>query len=95
MCLTGWIHSQIDSYLRLLLIPQFVKRFFMAYTQQQLNAINEAIAIGATTVKYGDKEITYRSLSEMKRIKAEMETDLGIGTKTISRKFAEYGRGFE
>ena len=64
------------------------------YTQLQLDKLTEAIALGATTVKYGDKEITYRSLSEMKRIKQEMEAELGTNT-TTRRKFAEYDRGFE
>ena len=67
----------------------------MAYSQLQLDKLTEAIALGATTVKYGDKEITYRSLTEMKRIKGEMEVELGVNVKTVSRKFAEYGRGFE
>ena len=67
----------------------------MAYTQSQLDKITEAIALGATTVKYGDKEIIYRSLAEMKRIKQDMESELSISSKTINRKFAEYGRGFE
>jgi hypothetical protein len=67
----------------------------MAYTQSQLDKLTDAIALGATTVKYGDKEIVYRSIKEMKLIKQEMEADLGKNIKTVNRKFAEYGRGFE
>jgi len=67
----------------------------MAYTQLQLDKLTDAIALGATTVRYGDKEIVYRSIKEMKLIKQEMEADLGKNVKTVNRKFAEYGRGFE
>jgi hypothetical protein len=50
------------------------------YTQAQYDTLVAAIAQGVTTVKYGDKEITYRSLNEMLRIKKEMEADLGLKT---------------
>lgn len=66
----------------------------MAYTQSQLDKITEAIALGATTVEYGDKKITYRSLTEMKRIKQDMESELGSNSKIVRRKTAEYDRGF-
>jgi len=66
----------------------------MAYTQSQLDKITEAIALGATTVEYGDKKITYRSLTEMKRIKQDMESELGSNSKIIRRKTCEYDRGF-
>lgn len=50
------------------------------YTQTQYDALCTAIAQGVMTVKYGDKEITYRSLGEMERIKKLMAVDLGIKT---------------
>lgn len=50
------------------------------FSQTQYEALCAAIAQGVTTVKYGDKEITYRSLSEMERIKKMMATALGIKT---------------
>jgi hypothetical protein len=37
----------------------------MAFTQQQLDAIDEAIASGELVVKYNGKEITYRSMDEL------------------------------
>lgn len=63
------------------------------YTQDQYDKLKSAIALGATTVKYSDKEITYRSLSDMKRILNDMESDLGI-THANRRKLVEYDRGF-
>ena len=48
----------------------------MAYTQAELDALKEAIATGALTVRHGDKSITYKSTAEMlaavERIKREL-----------------------
>lgn len=56
------------------------------YTQQQYNDLCAAIALGATFVKYSDKEVHYRSLAEMNSLKAEMEQDLGL-TNAPRRKW--------
>lgn len=50
----------------------------MAYTLDQYNNLLAAIAQGARRVRYGDKEVEYRSLDEMLNTKRQMETDLGI-----------------
>lgn len=50
----------------------------MAWTQDQLTAIENAIAKGVLTVKYRDKVLTYRSLKEMLLIRNEMRKDLGL-----------------
>lgn len=52
----------------------------MAFTQTQYDQISEAIAQGALTVKYNDKEVTYRSLDEMIRIRTMMAAELGLNT---------------
>lgn len=57
----------------------------MAFTQPQLDALKDAIAQGALTVKYADKEVTYRGLSEMMRIKAIMENEINAGAAKPSR----------
>lgn len=53
----------------------------MAYTQQQIDELEAAIAHGALTVRYsspgGDKQVTYRSLSEMMTILALMKGSVG------------------
>lgn len=54
----------------------------MAYTQQQLDALEAAIAEGALSVKYGDKAVTYRSLDEMLRIRAAMRAALGLSSNS-------------
>jgi len=65
----------------------------MTYTSEQYQKLKDAIALGATTVKYADKEITYRNLSEMKQILNMMEAEL-FPAPTNRRKLIEYGRGF-
>lgn len=37
----------------------------MAWTQADLDALDEAIASGATSVKHGDKTVSYQSIDQM------------------------------
>lgn len=66
----------------------------MPYTEQQYNTLKDAIANGSSKVKYGDKEVEYRSLSEMRSILSEMTAELFPTVKNNRRKFVEQGRGF-
>lgn len=50
-----------------------------SFTMEQYNALIGAIAEGALRVKYQDKEVEYRSLTEMLKLKSLMENDLGLG----------------
>lgn len=67
------------------------------YTLEQYEALNSAIAIGATEVQYSDKKVTYRSVSDMLRIKGLMEIDLfpSMAKSNLQnrRKFVQYNRG--
>ena len=66
----------------------------MVYTIDQYNQLISAIAQGALTVKYADKEVTYRSLGEMFRIKQVMEKDLGLNPVANGRRvYAQYRKG--
>lgn len=66
----------------------------MAYTTDQYNQLIAAIAQGALIVKYADKEVTYRSLNEMLRLKQGMEKDLGISPgNRPTRKYAVFRKG--
>ncbi|MEO6682590.1 MAG: hypothetical protein ABIN48_07165 [Ginsengibacter sp.] len=67
----------------------------MAYSQIEYTSLTSAIAQGITTVKYGDKEITYRSLSEMLRIKSDMEVELGIKPGGIRRTYISHTKGLK
>jgi hypothetical protein len=64
-----------------------------AWTTDDLATLEKAIAQGALRVKYGDKEVEYRSLSEMMRLVDLMRKDLGIASPNSGRKFAEFSKG--
>lgn len=65
----------------------------MAYTQDQYDTLVNAIAQGVLVVKYSDKEITYRNLSDMYRIKGAMEAELGIGGNKSRKVLAGFSKG--
>ena len=66
----------------------------MAFTIAQYNALCEAISQGALSVKYADKEVQYRSLDDMYRVKRDMERELGLGSSgQPGRKYASFSRG--
>lgn len=66
----------------------------MAYTVDQYNVLVAAIAQGAMTVKYADKEVTYRSLNDMYRIKRDMETQLfAPAIPAPTRRYGEFSKG--
>jgi hypothetical protein len=66
----------------------------MAFTIDQYNTLIGAIAQGALKVKYADKEVEYRSLSDMIRVKQMMETELGLNpTSNGKRVYAEFKTG--
>ena len=46
------------------------------YTEQQLQALRDALANGARRVRFGDREIEYRSVEELKAAIAAAETDV-------------------
>lgn len=50
----------------------------MAFTQPQLDAIENAIATGSLTCRFDGKEVTYRSLDEMMRIRETIRVALGL-----------------
>lgn len=64
----------------------------MAFTLEQYEILNKAIGEGALEIKYGDKWIKYRSLTEMLAIKAEMEKDLGLNKIKGGRTFSSYSK---
>ena len=65
----------------------------MAFTIEQYNTLTEAIASGSLSVKYADKEVTYRSLKEMKEILGMMRTDVFPSSTQSRRKYAEHSKG--
>ena len=69
----------------------------MAWTQADLDALNESIADGALVVSYQDKTTRYRSLDEMLRLREMMQGEIkktAGQVKTTRRRFSIRGRGF-
>lgn len=58
----------------------------MAYTQNQLDALNEAIVSGHLRVTYDGKTVEYRSLEDMIRIRDMIANQLGQGSTAAERR---------
>lgn len=66
----------------------------MAYTREQYQALQDAIAEGALTVQFGERRITYRSVDDMIRIMRLMEGDLaGNQVPNDRRRYASFSKG--
>jgi hypothetical protein len=63
------------------------------YTTEQYTELCSAIALGATFVKYSDKEVHFRTLAEMNSLKAEMEQDLGLANAPKRKWKGIYRKG--
>lgn len=67
----------------------------MAFTIEQYQALQAAIAEGALSVRYADKSVTYRSLDEMIRILKLMANELGLDIHNSGgRRFTSFSKGF-
>jgi phosphotransferase system HPr-like phosphotransfer protein len=64
----------------------------MAFTQQQYEDLVAAIAEGVTTVASNGRQVSYRSLSEMMKLKAVMEEELGVSGAGRQRRYASFRR---
>lgn len=66
----------------------------MAWTQTDLQTLEAAIASGARIVRYGDKEVTYQTLDQMRALRREMQAELGLSSG--GRKyFARHSKGLD
>jgi hypothetical protein len=61
--------------------------------QLQLDAINNAIASGATRVSYDGKSVEYRDLAEMRSVRDGLMRELGLPTRP-RRRVAAFSSGF-
>lgn len=52
------------------------------FTEEQIVALEISLAAGERRVKYNDKEVEYRSISEMLELLALMKKSLCIGSDT-------------
>lgn len=53
----------------------------MAWTTDDLAAIEEAIKSGALTVRYKDRTVTYQSLDALRRLRAEMKDEIALASR--------------
>lgn len=65
-----------------------------SWTQQNLDALEQAIATGARECWYGDKRVAYRSLDEMIRTRDMMRESLGLNDSATKRIFTSFNKGF-
>jgi hypothetical protein len=59
----------------------------MAYTQAQLEALQEALASGTLTVTYEGRSITYRSVQELQRAITVVQNSLNQQSGKRTRQY--------
>ena len=66
----------------------------MPFSQAQLDAIEDGIAAGVTSVSYEGKTANYRSIDEMLRIRDIIQRALGIVPQKSATVLIAHDRGF-
>ena len=67
----------------------------MAYTQAHLDALQQALASGELRVRFADREVTYRSVEELKNAIAIVKAGLEVSSGTRIRQHRVYtDKGF-
>lgn len=67
----------------------------MAYTLEQYQVLQKAIAGGELSVRYGERSVTYRSVAEMLQILRLMENELGLNADTSGgRRLTSFSKGY-
>lgn len=64
----------------------------MAYTQQQLDDLEAAIAEGVTSVMSNGRQVTYRSVSDMLKVRDLIAQELGVSGAGRQRKYISFRR---
>lgn len=64
----------------------------MAYTQQQLDDLEAAIAEGVTSVSSNGRQVSYRNLGEMLKLRDLMAQELGVSGAGRQRKYFSFKR---
>ena len=63
------------------------------WTQADLDALNQAMATGAMEVRFRDgRLVKYRSLAEMRSIRDEIATALGLTPEPLRTTYASFDR---
>lgn len=66
----------------------------LAFTQNDLDTLDAAIASGVLKVKYKDKEVTYASMDDLLKARALVLKSLGKTTNESNRIKTSYRKGF-
>jgi hypothetical protein len=66
------------------------------YTEQQLQALRDALANGVRRVRFGDREVEYRDISELRAALAAAEAELAKsqGTPVVRQIRVSTTKGF-
>jgi hypothetical protein len=64
----------------------------MAFTQQQYEDLVAAIAEGVSSVSSNGRQVSYRNMTDMLKLKAQMEQELGLSSGGRTRKYLTFGR---
>jgi hypothetical protein len=64
----------------------------MAFTQEQYNDLTAAIAEGVTTVSSNGRQVAYRNLSDMLKLRDQMAAELGISGAGRKRRYMSFRR---
>lgn len=65
----------------------------MSYSQEQIGALEDAIATGALTVEMDGKRITYRRLADMQRLLVAMKAEFSGSAANAPRFIRIYHDG--
>ncbi len=68
----------------------------MPYTEQQLQALRDALASGVRKVRFADREMEFRDVTELKQAIATAEAELAksAGTPIVRQIRVSTGKGF-
>jgi len=61
----------------------------MAFTQTDIDALKRAIGTGALRVRFVDREVTYRSLDEMRETLRMMQNEVAAAAGLTSRRIRQ------
>lgn len=65
----------------------------MAYTQDDIDALREAIASGVRSIRHGEGSTEYQSLAEMRKQLAIMEQEVNGTNRAKRRSVGAYRSG--
>ena len=73
--------------------PPFRRCRLSRFTEDQLKKLKTAYASGVLRVRYGDTDITYQSMAEMRKAISVLEKELGVNKQKIRLSTVQYDNG--